>query len=247
VLLVLGGRAQARSGPAVVYLDFSEGIEPIAQAAADDASANRSQLCETRRVGRWLGAQDCGDRQACREAILRETEALWRPFDIVFTLRRPAAGPYTMVVIGPASGSCGFGVAGAAPVDCGDGNPGNVAFAFECAGAVTTCARVLSHELGHTFGLAHSDRPCDLMSADASVCAEAAFHDDDGHALGVACGAPLQNSYRLLMSALGPRPDDPGGCALGRGPARGPGLLAVILLAALLGATDRRRLLSRSQ
>jgi hypothetical protein len=242
------GTAAAAAPARVVYLNFSDGTESLVQDTSDDATRNRSELCAAERTGRWLGAEGCGDREACKRAIVRETEALWAPFNIIFTTRRPASGPYTMAIIGPASGSCGFGVDGAAPVDCGDRNPANVAFAFQCAGPVRACARVLSHEVAHTLGLAHSDRSCDLMSADAPTCAEAAFHDEEARVHGTTCGEPVQNSYRVLLGLLGPRPEGPaageaGGCRLapGNGRARGLWVVWAAGLAATLGARARRR------
>lgn len=231
-VLLAGAAAGAHAeGPPsrVVYLNFSDGTESLTHdgAGADDATRNRSELCGADRVGRWLGALDCGDREACKRAIVREVEALWAPFDVVFTPRRPAAGPYSMVVIGPPSGSCGFGVDGAASVDCGDRNPSNVAFAFVCAGTVSACARVVSHEVAHGFGLAHSDRSCDVMAADARACTEAAFHDEESRVHGTTCGGRTQNSYRTLLGLLGQRPGAAqpgevvvGGCAAAGAPPR---------------------------
>lgn len=242
--------AVADAAARVVYLNFSDGTESLAQDASDDATRNRSQLCAAERIGRWLGAEGCGTRESCQRAIVREIEALWAPFDIAFTTRRPTSGPYTMAIIAPASGSCGFGVEGAAPVDCADRNPANVGFAFQCAGSVSACARLVSHEVAHTLGLSHSDRSCDVMSADAltAACAEAAFHDEEARIHGTTCGAQTQNSYRLLLDLLGPRPERPhpreaGGCQVAAGGGRPPAiwLLWAAPLAATLGARARRR------
>src|SRR3954466_8752947 len=159
----------------VVFLNFADGSEAIEQARADDARTNSSELCWARPFLPWSPGEACGSFDTCRRRVLEEVRRLWQPFDVAFTTERPAAGDYAMVVVGPPSGTCRFGVNGVAPVDCGDRVVGNVAFAFECVGSrIADCARSISHELGHTFGLDHSNVPCDLMSADALECTEAA-------------------------------------------------------------------------
>jgi hypothetical protein len=227
----------ASAAPHLVYLDFAEGTEAVVQAAADDAPAGRSQLCGAARVGRWLGADGCGDRASCARTIVQRTAALWAPFDIAFTTTRPDRGPYSTVLIAPRSGGCAFGtVSGVAPVDCGDRNPSNLAFAFDCADTAAACARLISHELAHTFGLAHVDRPCDIMGTDSPSCPEPAFHDEDSRVHeDTSCGPPVQNSYRALLAVLGPAPAV-AGCAFGGRPTLPWPLL---LVAALLGRRCR--------
>jgi hypothetical protein len=221
-VLVSGAVTTAQaSPPRVAYLNFADGTESLAQGYQDDAALNRSELCGAPRLGRWLGAAGCGDRESCKRAIAEKTAQLWAPFDVVFTTNRPEHAPYAMVLIGPPGGSCGFGVAtGAAPVDCGDRNPSSVAFAFQCAASVGACARLVSHELAHTFGLAHSNRPCDIMAAESPSCADTAFHDEYSRAHGTTCGKDLQNSHQELLAVLGPRSDAPAdaaGCSVTRG------------------------------
>lgn len=127
-----------------------------------------------------------------------------------------------MVVIGPPGGSCGFGVRGVALVDCDESQPSNVVFAFECAGSVTRCARLISHETGHSFGLSHVNGGCDLMSAAAPYCEEAAFYDEDRPVVEPGCGEAQQNSVRTLLGRFGPgradgdaHGDGAGGCTFG--------------------------------
>jgi hypothetical protein len=199
----------------VAFLNFSDGTEAIRFTETDDAPTNGSQLCATDAVPPW-GGDACRPSSPCRQIISDELQRIWRPFDVTFTTERPAAGDYTMVVIGPSSGSCRFGVEGLAPLDCGDEVPGNVALVFECRPSeLARCATLISHELGHTYGLDHTDVPCDIMSGHASGCADQGFVDRAG-AIN-SCGAVEQNSFRVLQERLGARPPDemrdpPGGC-----------------------------------
>ena len=57
-------------------------------------------------------------------------KADWAPFNMVVTDVRPAQGPYTMCMTGPANHPFGNGVLGIAPLDCNNYVANNVVFAF---------------------------------------------------------------------------------------------------------------------
>jgi hypothetical protein len=245
--------------PAVVYLNFSNGTEAVTQGAADDATNNVSSLCGTERVGAYWGSSECGDRAECADIITELVADHFRDFNVVFTLERPKSGPYTMAIIGPPSGSCGFGVQGASPLDCKNQNPGNVVFAFNCPESVAACSVTISQELAHSYGLAHTVQTCDIMTAGSHLCAEPHFSDTDALADDKLCGA-IQNNRGRLLEVLGPwtggdshrLPSDTGheierapGCALGPAPTRGAAPLAAVVALSFAWSMRRRSIRPR--
>jgi hypothetical protein len=112
-----------------------------------------------------------------------------------------------MVMIGAPSGQCAFGVVGLAMLDCGNTGPLDIAFAFSCL-EPKECARVISQELGHAFGLTHTAHSCDLMSEQAITCGDPHFADEDmpSQQGDLSCGLERQNSFRVLLETLGSWP-----------------------------------------
>lgn len=193
--------------PSVVYLNFSDGTESIQFAEADDATTNESRICHTANVPAWNGAPSCGGRESCRRAVADLIQRYWLPFNVVFTTQRPTVGDYSMVTIGAPSGLCAFGVVGLAMLDCGNTGSRDIVFAFSCL-EPKECARVISQELGHAFGLTHTDHSCDLMAEQASRCAKPHFADEDmlSDQGDLSCGLATQNSFRMLLETLGSWP-----------------------------------------
>ena len=241
--------------PAVVYLNFSDGTEAVTEGDKDDATHNVSSLCGTERVGAYWGSSECGDRAECADLITDLVADHFRDFNVVFTLERPESGPYTMAVIGPPSGNCGFGVEGAAPLDCNNQNPENIVFAFDCPASVAACSVTISQELAHSFGLAHTQQTCDIMTPGTFRCSEPHFSDTDALADDTRCGL-IQNNHARLLEVLGPwtggdshrLPSKNGdesarapGCSLSPMPSRGPAPLAAVLALSLMGLRRRAR------
>jgi hypothetical protein len=188
----------------VVYLNFSDGTESIQLAEADNATANESRLCVTPQVPAWNGAPSCGGRESCRRAVADITQRYWLPFNVVFTTRRPSVGPYSMMMIGAPSGQCAWGVSGMAMLDCGNAVSADIGFTFSCLDP-KECARIISQELGHAFGLTHTWDPCDLMSQSAKFCSEPLFVDEElpSEQGELSCGLATQNSFQMLLTTLG--------------------------------------------
>lgn len=186
-----------------VYLNFSDGEQSIVQAERDDATRNQSRLCQADPYLAWTGGEDCGDRDSCRSEVVALVREHWRPFDVELTLGRPS-DDYSMVMIGPSSGTCAFGAQGVADVDCENQITENVAFAFECAGPTDVCAGVISHELGHTLGLDHVADPLDFMRGGIRAGESLQFQDRLSPMTNDECGAESQNSFLQLTEVLGP-------------------------------------------
>src|SRR5205823_12916210 len=131
------------------------------------------------------------------------------PFRVEVTDTPPADGPYTMVMVGGNATIIGqpSGVAGLAPLDCGDQNDSDIAFAFTDLFAtddVHNLAVTIAQESAHSFGLGHTGDPTDLMYPAVSG-REAAFQDHqmkiyDLGSTSTSCdGTGVQNSYQLMM------------------------------------------------
>lgn len=224
-----------------IFVNFSSGEESLTFAAKDNALVNESRLCSAEPLPRWNGAQGCGSREACAGSIVQALEDRWKDFEVIFSQQRPAE-PYDMVVVGPPSIDCQFGVMGIADVDCEDTNHSNVALAFDCDDTVSYCADVISHELGHSFGLDHVQDETDFMYGGVVPGADLAFRDSEAPKSGdTSCGPGTQNSHAQLGLAIGfQRPSPRGGCALTAAGPDNEKLPVAGLVALALGALRRR-------
>lgn len=166
-----------------------------------------------------------GGTDAQRQTVMDAVMADWAPFRMVVTDTRPASGPYTMCMTGPANHPFGNGVLGIAPLDCNNYVANNVVFAFHSASQLggflgaNTQATTISQEVAHAYGLEHVGSSSDIMnptnqggnpsftnsciqivSQNGIVCnAQHAQH----------CNSGYQNSYQELMGMFGANdPDD---------------------------------------
>jgi hypothetical protein len=150
--------------PQVLYLNF-EGV--TLRPGSDDPAANRSYyVLEDTAVPPFSHSrfwfQMPKSRMQAISTIARGVQALFSAFNVQVVVSRPASGPYTMVVVGGEAGDSfvqpGLGLA---PLDCGNGNPSNVAMVWTdsipaWAGFPTAIITMtIAHEAAHTFGLHH--------------------------------------------------------------------------------------------
>lgn len=145
--------------------------------------------------------------------ITRCVGNLFAPFDIQVTDVEPPPGtPYVMAVVGGRPRDVGHPhrVGGLAPFN-GEVVAGAVVFAFadELRNHTRATCEVIGMEVAHAFGLDHAYRCEDVMTY-LQGCGKKSFRDLDvpcGEQRPRAChgGAGTQNSYRHLMSVLGPR------------------------------------------
>ena len=181
---------------------------------SDSATQNRSSLIDSTRS---LGAWSYGD--AAWDQLVRCVGDMYRPFDIVVTDEKPAAGqPHQRAIVagtGPELGSEYAESLGVAPTWC-EVHDDVITFTF--ANSFTDlemiCA-VVAQETGHAYGLEHTFACDDAMSW-VMPCGQKLFRDadvecgDDLPFEECRCGGATLNSFRSIMSLLGPNLDNPG-------------------------------------
>ncbi len=204
---IAAGRAGATQ---IVYLDFSDGTETITFAEIDDSTANRSSIggASPYPAFAWPSISTGVEaRSQVVARVARAVHAMFLPYDVIITLTRPTAPPFTTVMIGgdPRDLALRENYGGVAYMDCGNKQPSNIVFAFPSRlrgnerGLVVTIAQ----EAAHAFGLEHTDSRRDVMHPLLSP-EQMSFLDEDGPVLdGRLCGAPTQNSHRRLIDAVG--------------------------------------------
>jgi hypothetical protein len=162
-----------RSGPVTLWLDF-EGAG-VVHAAADDSAAMpvQSLLAPTSAIIPPFDGTLVAPRVSRAQAMASVTDrvrTLLRPFAVDVVTARPAAAPYTRVLVGGSAMALGVSTneAGVARLDCGNATDADVAFDFSDEqtpdyGGVVGIANTAAHEAGHAFGLEHVDDPHDVM------------------------------------------------------------------------------------
>jgi hypothetical protein len=146
------------------------------------------------------------------QRIVTCVDKLFAPFDVVVTDSEPPPGErYLMAVVGGRPRDIGHQgrVGGLAPFS-GEVVSNAIVFAFSDAlgNRVRATCEVIGMEVAHAFGLDHAYHCKDVMTY-LSGCGAKAFRDADvrcGESKPREChgGAATQNSYRHLMSVLGP-------------------------------------------
>ncbi|MGZ8884584.1 MAG: hypothetical protein ACXW0U_06685 [Halobacteriota archaeon] len=189
----------------LVYLDFADGTQGVIQGHDDDATRNVSRLCGVSSFARWESAPECGQRDRCREEVLRLVREYFEPYDVRFTLSRPSPPEiFSTVVVAPPLAECTFGRRGIAFADCGNANPMSMGFVFDCHGDAASCAVMVAHEAAHTFGLVHSLDPADIMTPTPDDQA-LRFRAESSQTTENECGVLRQISHEALLAVLGPR------------------------------------------
>jgi hypothetical protein len=161
------------AGPYTVWLAF-DGTD-VAHAAADDATATppQSLLAQSATTVPPFDAALAAPRvtrQQAIDAVVDRVRTVLAPYDIAITTARPTSGRYALVAVGGTSATLSLpgGEAGLANEDCGNAVDTDVAYDFAGEltprfGGVVAVANAAAHELGHAFGLMHTDNPHDLM------------------------------------------------------------------------------------
>jgi len=217
--------APAARATQVVYLNFDGARGAYAVGPGPNSRANRtdSSILQRVEVPAYVDSSPAA-RTASVNTIARLVTGYFYDMDVAITLSRPSGGSYTEAIIGgdakdimPNKGN----VAGAAPIDKGNSDPNNLAFIFSGKNGRTDSpewlARAIAHELGHTFGLVHtqgalaSPAPADLMCEEEACIAAGrwtfkyTYKPPKYEYMSTGGYWGGQDSYKLLMETLGAR------------------------------------------
>jgi hypothetical protein len=141
----------------------------------------------------------------CQRQIQAYLDAWYKDFNIIFTLTRPESGKYYTEVISSGGGAwCNVAndVAGIAPFLCKD-LKGGVAYTFRGGQSAKEAAVIIAQEQAHLLGLEHTNSSRDLMYP--TICTDCDGFPNTGESVnGDRCDRASQNSYQMMMDALGP-------------------------------------------
>ena len=141
----------------------------------------------------------------CEQQIQTLLDHWFADFNVIFTLSRPTGGSYDTAVVSSGGGAwCGVKdtTAGAAPRVCAPVRTG-VAFTLDGGSSAHDTAVVIAHEEGHLLGLEHVTDDNEIMFP--FICAGCdGFENNTFTVSDDACTRPTQDSYRMMMQALGP-------------------------------------------
>jgi len=181
--------------PKVFYLNYADGS---AQPKAN------SDPCSGKTPPKFV-CQFAPTLVECQRQIQAYLDAWYADFNIVFTLTRPTSGKYYTEVISSGGGAwCNVGeqVAGVAPFLCKD-LKGGVSYTFRGGQSAKETAVIIAQEQAHLLGLEHTKSPRDLMYP--TICTDCdGFPNKSETVDGDRCDRPSQNSYEMMMAALGP-------------------------------------------
>jgi hypothetical protein len=200
-----GSTGDNPDAPDVIYVNFDGGDF---SAGMDDATADQASVLISDTTVDPYGGTD-------QAQILATIAADYAPFDVLVTDERPAMGPYAMVVITPTDVVGVPGVAGVAPLDCGDAVRNNVAFVnTTVATDALMIGSVASSRLGSTFGIENGTDSSDLSwgslwgaGEDPSwvdSCIDVEFSPECADEHAVYCPDGQQNGFAELTDLFGP-------------------------------------------
>ena len=181
--------------PKVFYLEYADGTK--------QPSANYDACMGA--VAPKFNCTFASTLADCQRQIQSYLDRWYADLNIIFTLTRPTSGKYYTEVVSSGGGSwCNVAsnVAGVAPFNCKD-LQGGVAYALEGGVSAKQTAVIIAQEQAHLLGLEHTTSPHDLMLP--TICSDCdGFENDDVPVTGDRCDRATQNSYQMMMKALGP-------------------------------------------
>jgi hypothetical protein len=203
----LTGASEPEGAPKVIYLHR---VPITLTGGEDDAARNRSSIVasfgkQKAELPGWSGTAKGW------KALVECVRSKFAPFDVEVTEERPVGGNYILVAVGGTPKDLGIKreVGGLAPFS-GDVIPRAIvlAFAKKLGNRTRETCDVIGMEVAHAYGLDHTYECRDLMTY-RSYCGTKRFVDKD-----MSCGETrrrpcagdkaTQNSYRMLLRALGP-------------------------------------------
>jgi hypothetical protein len=141
----------------------------------------------------------------CQRQIQSYLDRWYADFNVIFTLTRPTSGSYYTEVVSSGGGAwCGAAasVAGVAPFLCQDLH-GGVAYTLDGGESAHDTAVIIAQEQAHLIGLEHVSDTNDIMYP--FICQTCdGFENQAVPVTADRCERQTQNSYQMMMSALGP-------------------------------------------
>ncbi len=193
-------------GGTTIYLNRDGGRYTRAQ---DDSRMNYASAIQSEAadVPAYAYGDDSWDQ------VIDCVRDLYAPFDVTVTDVDPGDSPHTECVVGGAGYDIGLpDVGGVASFACAV-IPNSVCFVFpEHSGDdPRAICETIGQETAHTFGLDHAFL-CEDVLTYLDGCGDKSFRDEDAQCgerspRACLCGGATQNSYRMLLGALGAHPD----------------------------------------
>jgi hypothetical protein len=140
----------------------------------------------------------------CQKQVQAYLDRWYADFNVIFTLTRPTSGSFYTEVVSSGGGSwCGVdsSVAGVAPFLCQDLH-GGVAYTLDGGANAHDTAVIIAQEQAHLLGLEHVSDTNDIMYP--YICQGCDGFENQAVAVtGDRCDRQTQNSYQMMLAALG--------------------------------------------
>jgi hypothetical protein len=193
---VTGGSGQTSApAPKVIYLVYADGKTPLPATNYDACSG----------VAPKFNCSFGTSLLDCQQQVQAYLDRWYADFNVIFTLTRPTSGSFYSEVVSSGGGAwCGVAstVAGVAPFLCQDLH-GGVAYTLDGGGSAHDTAVIIAQEQAHLLGLEHVSDDNDIMYP--YICKGCdGFENQAVTTSGDRCDRATQNSYQMMMAALGP-------------------------------------------
>ncbi|HEY6478247.1 MAG TPA: Ig-like domain-containing protein [Polyangia bacterium] len=189
------GNKGGSPAPKVIYLVYADGKTPLPATNYDACSGLAPRF--TCSFGTSL--------LDCQQQVQAYLDRWYADFNVIFTLTRPTSGSFYTEVVSSGGGAwCDVAstVAGVAPFLCQDLH-GGVAYTLDGGANAHDTAVIIAQEQAHLIGLEHVSDDNDIMYP--YICKGCDGFENQAVAVtGDRCDRQTQNSYQMMMAALGP-------------------------------------------
>jgi hypothetical protein len=189
------GKPAGGPAPKVIYLVYADGKTPLPATSYDACSGAAPKF-------------NCSFGTSlldCQQQIQTFLDRWYADFNVIFTLTRPLSGAFYTEVVSSGGGAwCNVAstVAGVAPFLCQDLH-GGVAYTLDGGASAHDTAVIIAQEQAHLLGLEHVSDDKDIMYP--FICKGCdGFKNQAVATSGDKCDRATQNSYQMMLAALGP-------------------------------------------